>query len=59
MPRLIPATVGGRFAAVLVPAVVILLVAAVAVGWASQRQNSRVNEAAVHNDGRGSKNYAV
>ena len=47
-PRLIPATVGGRLAAVLVPAVVILLFAAVAVGWAAQRQHSQAHEIALH-----------
>jgi hypothetical protein len=46
--RLVPSTVGGRLAAVLVPAVAILLFAAVAVGWAAQRQHSQASDAALH-----------
>jgi diguanylate cyclase (GGDEF)-like protein/PAS domain S-box-containing protein len=44
----VPATVGGRLAAVLVPAIVILLLAAAAVGWAAQRQRSQAHEVGQH-----------
>jgi PAS domain S-box/diguanylate cyclase (GGDEF) domain len=44
----VPATVGGRLAATLVPAAVILLSGAVAVGWAAQRQDSQAHGVSQH-----------
>ncbi len=44
--RLLPATVGGRLGAVLVPAIVVLLAAVATLRLGSQRQHSQADEAA-------------
>ncbi len=46
LSSLVPSTVGGRIAAVLVPTVVILLFAAFAVAWAAEQQHAQEQQAA-------------